>query len=50
MFTGIVTAVGEVRALSPLGDGRDMRLMIAAPWADTAGIPPGASSPAPAAA
>ena len=26
MFTGIVTALGTVRAINPLGDGRDMRL------------------------
>jgi riboflavin synthase len=31
MFTGIITAIGTVRALSPIGDGRDMRLVIAAP-------------------
>ncbi len=31
MFTGIVTALGTVRALTPLGGGRDMRLEIAAP-------------------
>jgi riboflavin synthase len=43
VFTGIVTAVGEVRALLPIGDGRDMRLTIAAPWQDTASIPLGAS-------
>ena len=43
MFTGIVTAVGEVRALSPVGEGRDMRLTVAAPWQDTASIPLGAS-------
>ena len=43
MFTGIVTAVGEVRALSPIGEGHDMRLTIAAPWQDTASIPLGAS-------
>lgn len=43
MFTGIVTAVGEVRDLSPIGEGRDMRLTIAAPWQDTASIPLGAS-------
>ncbi len=30
MFTGIVTAIGAVRALSPIGAGRDMRLTIAA--------------------
>ena len=36
MFTGIVTALGTIRAISPLGDGADMRLVIAAPWPDTA--------------
>ncbi len=30
MFTGIITALGQVRAIDPLGDGRDMRLVIAA--------------------
>ena len=43
MFTGIVTALGTVRALSKLGGGRDMRLVIAAPWHDTASIALGAS-------
>ena len=43
MFTGIVTALGTVRAISPLGNGRDMRLVIAAPWPDTPDIPIGAS-------
>ncbi len=43
MFTGIITGVGEVRTLSPIGDGHDMRLTIAAPWQDTASIPLGAS-------
>ena len=43
MFTGIVTALGTVRAISPLGDSADMRLTIAAPWSDTATIPIGAS-------
>jgi riboflavin synthase len=33
MFTGIVTALGSVRAISPIGQGRDMRLVIAAPSA-----------------
>jgi len=28
MFTGIITAVGEVRAATPIGDGHDMRLTI----------------------
>jgi len=43
MFTGIVTALGTVRAIEPLGGGRDMRLTIAAPWPDTASIALGAS-------
>jgi riboflavin synthase len=43
MFTGIVTALGTVRAVSPLGGGSDMRLTIAAPWPDTASIRLGAS-------
>ncbi len=43
MFTGIITAVGAVRRLVPLGAGADMRLVIATPWADAASIPIGAS-------
>lgn len=43
MFTGLVTGMGEVREVSPVGAGRDMRLTIAAPWPDTARIPLGAS-------
>jgi len=43
MFTGIVTALGTVRAISPVGGSADMRLAIAAPWADTAAIAIGAS-------
>jgi riboflavin synthase len=43
MFTGIVTAIGTVRALVPLGEGRDMRLVIATPWPDAGSIPLGAS-------
>jgi riboflavin synthase len=43
MFTGIVTGLGEVRAVAPLGEGTDMRLVIGAPWPDTAAIPIGAS-------
>jgi len=43
MFTGIVTALGTVRAVRPLGDGQDMRLTIAVPWQETASIPVGAS-------
>src|ERR1700704_5040338 len=43
MFTGIVTALGTIRAIEPIGDGKDMRLVIAAPWPDTASIALGAS-------
>lgn len=43
MFTGIVTGLGTIRAITPIGDGKDMRLTIAAPWPDTATIPIGAS-------
>ena len=48
MFTGIVTGLGTVRELTPLGESSDMRLVIATPaaepaWADTAAIPLGAS-------
>ncbi len=43
MFTGIVTALGTVRRISPLGGGEDMRLQITAPWQDTAAIAIGAS-------
>ena len=31
MFTGIITAMGQVRAVTPLGGGQDMRLTIGAP-------------------
>jgi riboflavin synthase len=43
MFTGIITGLGQVRAVTPLGAGADMRLIIATPWPDTATIPLGAS-------
>jgi riboflavin synthase len=43
LFTGIVTALGSVRSITPLGGGADMRLAITAPWPDTAAIPIGAS-------
>jgi riboflavin synthase len=43
MFTGIVTALGSVRAITALGETTDMRLTIGAPWPDTASIPLGAS-------
>ena len=38
MFTGIITALGTIRAITPLGDGHDMRLVIETPWPDTASI------------
>src|SRR5271168_5366437 len=31
MFTGIITALGTIRAITPIGDQRDMRLVIAVP-------------------
>jgi riboflavin synthase len=31
MFTGIVTALGKVRSIDPIGAGRDMRLLIGTP-------------------
>lgn len=43
MFTGIITALGTVRAIEPIGDGKDMRLIITAPWPDTKDIALGAS-------
>jgi riboflavin synthase len=43
MFTGIVTALGTVRAIAPLGGSSDMRLAITSPWPDTASIAIGAS-------
>jgi riboflavin synthase len=43
MFTGIITALGTVRTIRPIGDGKDMRLVITAPWADTGDIALGAS-------
>lgn len=43
MFTGLVTGVGEVRDIAPVGQGKDMRLVIGAPWPDTGAIPLGAS-------
>ena len=43
MFTGIVTALGTVRDILPLGGSADMRLTITTPWPDTASIPIGAS-------
>lgn len=48
MFTGIITGLGTVREIRPIGGGRDMRLVIVTPqesqWgSNTAAIPPGAS-------
>jgi riboflavin synthase len=43
MFTGIITALGTIRAIKSIGAGKDMRLVIAAPWPDTGAIPLGAS-------
>jgi riboflavin synthase len=43
MFTGIVTALGTVRDITPLAGDSDMRLQIGAPWEDTASIAIGAS-------
>lgn len=43
MFTGIVTALGTIREINPIGEGKDMRLVIHAPWPDTASIALGAS-------
>lgn len=43
MFTGIITALGTVRQINPIGDGKDMRLVIHAPWPDTGSIALGAS-------
>jgi riboflavin synthase len=43
MFTGIITALGTVREIAPVGAGKDMRVVIAAPWDDTASIAVGAS-------
>lgn len=42
MFTGIITAIGTIRAITPVGDGKDMRLVIGTPW-DTTQIAIGAS-------
>lgn len=43
MFTGIVTALGEVTAITPLGAGQDMRLTIATPPGWLTGAALGAS-------
>ncbi|HEY0426054.1 MAG TPA: riboflavin synthase, partial [Rhodopila sp.] len=33
MFTGIITALGRIRTIDPIGEGRDMRLVIDTPRA-----------------
>jgi riboflavin synthase len=43
MFTGIITAIGEVRSLTQLAAGADMHMVVATPWTDAAAIPLGAS-------
>lgn len=43
MFTGIISALGGVREITPTGAGQDMRLTIHTPWPDTATIAVGAS-------
>jgi riboflavin synthase len=43
MFTGIVTALGEVAAVAPIGGGRDMRLRLLVPHGWLAGAETGAS-------
>jgi riboflavin synthase len=47
MFTGLITGVGTVRDVTPVGDGRDARFVIAVPaegdWADVASVKLGAS-------
>lgn len=42
MFTGIISAIGTIRDISPVGKGKDMRLVIGTPW-DTTKIELGAS-------
>lgn len=43
MFTGIVSALGTIRSITPMGQGADMRVVIAAPWPDLSSIAMGAS-------
>lgn len=43
MFTGIITALGEVTAIAPIGGGRDMRLTVATPPGWLGGVALGAS-------
>ncbi len=43
MFTGIITDIGTVRSVQPVGEGMDMRIAIATAWPDAAQIGIGAS-------
>jgi riboflavin synthase len=43
MFTGIITSLGTVRDVAPLGNASDLRLVIAVPWSDTLSVAVGAS-------
>ena len=43
MFTGIVTALGTIRSITPFGAGSDMRVVIATPWPDISSVALGAS-------
>lgn len=43
MFTGIVTGIGTVRAITPIRGGADMRLEITTPWHDHSTLAIGAS-------
>ena len=43
MFTGIISGMGSVRSIQPLGAGQDMHVVIEAPWPDTGSIAVGAS-------
>jgi riboflavin synthase len=43
MFTGIVTGLGAIRAIAPIGAERDMRLVIGHPWQGGTPIALGAS-------
>ncbi|HEY0418400.1 MAG TPA: riboflavin synthase [Acetobacteraceae bacterium] len=43
MFTGIVTGMGTIREIVPIGNGEDMRITVEAPWPDTGSIALGAS-------
>ncbi len=48
MFTGLITGLGRVREMLPIGDGKDARFVIAVPldnpeWSGIAGVKLGAS-------